>query len=203
MKAYQFSIPDDPQIDGVLSFRRADGEVLLNAIKPLDDGGWPRVFVEPGRYQICEHFPDEEPERWRDIEFVAPDPGPCRVAALEERVEALEKLVNQLLEARHPSEAMLDELETVKTKLDDRPADPLEISNGPPEAIADLFDPNLTARQNQEVLQQKYAQHMSEHYRLRDYGDQNSKSQAQRHLEKAERLDSGIKWNRARLAEVI
>lgn len=134
MKAYQFSIPDDPQIDGVLSFRRADGEVLLNAIKPLDDGGWPRVFVEPGRYQICEHFPDEEPERWRDIEFVAPDPGPCRVTVLEERVDALETLVNQLLEARHPSEAMLSQLEEVQDVLKGA-VEP----DQPPASIADLF----------------------------------------------------------------
>jgi len=103
-----------------------------------------------------------------------------------------------------PAEAMLDELEAVKTKIDEgRPIDPLDPSEEPPEAIADLFDPSLTPRQNQDALKQKYAQHMSEHYRLRDYGDQDSKSQAQRHLEKAERLDSGIKWNRARLAEVI
>lgn len=98
------------------------------------------------------------------------------------------------------SEAMLDELEAVKTKLDDRLADPLEVSEEPPEEIADLFDAGLTARQNQEALQKKYAETMS----MREIHLANGEdSEAMALLKKAERYDSGIKWNRARLAEVI
>lgn len=134
MKAYQFSIPGEAQTGLVMSFRRLDGEPLLNSVSPLPGGGWPNVFVEPGAYQFCEHDPEDDPSDWRDLNFEAPDPAPCRVTVLEERVDALEALVNQLLEARHPSEAMLSQLEEVQDVLKGA-VEP----DQPPASIADLF----------------------------------------------------------------
>ena len=116
-----------------------------------------------------------------DIDDGWPDP------AAHERVE--------------PSEAPLDRTLTNLEKAQEalKPA----VDAEPPAAIAELFDPSLTARQNQEKLQARYKDAMSEHYRLMGYGTQEDKAEAQRQLEKAQRIESGINWNRARLAEVV
>jgi len=197
MKAYQFSIPGEVQTELVMSFRRLDGDLLLSSVRPLPDGSWPNVFVEPGVYQICEHGPDDEPSNWREIEFKAPAPEPCRVTALERRVDALEALVKGLAVNR-PAAATLDELEAKKTNLD-RAIEEAKAEE-PPEEIAKLMDPSLTTRQNLDALIAKYAKLMSEREYALKNGDE---SEAMRLLKRAETIDSGIKWNRARLAEVI
>ena len=122
--------------------------------------------------------------------------------------EIIEKVVEKIVEVEVPVE-VIKEVEVEKVVYRDAPKTNLERAiddnkkQAPPEAIADLFDPNLTARQNQEALTKKYAHHMSEYTRLRDYGDTDSRSQAADHLAKAERYESGINWNRPRLAEVV
>lgn len=109
-----------------------------------------------------------------------------------EKIVEVEKVVYR----DHPATKMLSELEATKAKIDDRPPAHEE----PPASIADLFDPELTARQNQEALQKKYADAMS----MREIHLANDEdSKAMELLKKAERYDSGINWNRARLAEVI
>lgn len=105
-------------------------------------------------------------------------------------------------EPEAPAEAVLrqmDQLETVQEVLAEAATDP-EVSDVPPDTLADLFDPELTARQNQEALLKKYKETMS----MREiHLSHNETSEAMECLRKAERLESGIKWNRARLAEVI
>lgn len=105
-------------------------------------------------------------------------------------------------EPEAPAEAVLrqmDQLETVQEVLAEAATDP-EASDVPPDTLADLFDPELTARQNQEALLKKYRETMS----MREiHLSHNETSEAMECLRKAERLESGIKWNRARLAEVI
>ncbi|NQY98629.1 MAG: hypothetical protein HRT82_15865 [Henriciella sp.] len=62
------------------------------------------------------------------------------------------------------AKAVLDQLETVqealaeaaKAKLDDRPADPLEVSEEPPEAIADLFQSDRPYADQAQALWTKY-----------------------------------------------
>ncbi len=96
------------------------------------------------------------------------------------------------------SEAMLDELEAKKTNLD-RAIEGAKAEE-PPAEIAQLMDPSLTTRQNLDVLIAKYGRLMSE----REYALKNdNESEAMRLLKRAEIIDSGIEWNRARLAEVI
>ena len=73
----------------------------------------------------------------------------------------------------------------------------------PPEDIADLFDASLTARQNHDRLTAKYAEYMGEFARWHGYGDHESSVKAAEYLKKAERIESGIRWNRAVHAEVI
>lgn len=91
----------------------------------------------------------------------------------------------------------LSALEAAQAKLKrDAPAEP-------PAEIADLFDPNLTPRQNQEALIAKFASFKSEEERYRSYGDSASMSKAMDFLRRAEHVDSGIKWNRAVNAEVV
>ena len=53
------------------------------------------------------------------------------------------------------------------------------------------------------VATKKYKDAMSDHYRLLSYGTQEHKIEAQKQLEKAQRYESGIAWNRPRLAEVL
>jgi len=98
---------------------------------------------------------------------------------------------------RDPLSKKLADLEAAKANIDEAlDAAPKQ----PPEAIADLIDPNLTAQQNMDALIDKYAATMSE--REHELSGGNT-SRAMELLRKAERLDSGIKWNRARLAEVL
>jgi hypothetical protein len=96
------------------------------------------------------------------------------------------------------SEAMLDELETKKSNLD-RAIEEAKAEE-PPAEIADLMDPGLTTRQNLDALIAKYAKLMGEREYALKHGDE---SEAMKLLKRAETIDSGIKWNRARLAEVI
>jgi hypothetical protein len=90
---------------------------------------------------------------------------------------------------------MLEQLESVKDAIDSHPR-----HVEPPAAIAELFDPSLTARQNQDVLTRKYAALMSEREL---HLSANDTSKAMELLRKAERIESGINWNRARLAEAV
>jgi len=135
--------------------------------------------------------------RLQEIEKAIADLQALKDAGLTTKAE------NATLERLEKIKAQLDggkpELEAVHTKLQERPEAHVE----PPAAIADLFDPSLTARQNQEKLQLRYKDAMSEHYRLMGYGTQEDKAEAQKQLEKAQRIESGITWNRARLAEVV
>lgn len=112
--------------------------------------------------------------------------------------EVVTETVEKVVYRDHPAAAMLDELETKKTNLD-RAIEEAKAKEPPPE-IADLLDPDLTTRQNLEKLIEKHtkAKHLEEI--ARSHGDA---SGAMRHLKDAERLESGINWNRARLAEVI
>lgn len=113
--------------------------------------------------------------------------------ALKARVDALEGK-----EGSAAKEA-LDQLEAAKDRIDTFKAAEKE----PPAELSDLFEPNLTARENHDALTKKYKDAMSEHYRLMGYGTQEDRIEAQRQLEKAQRIESGINWNRARLAEVL
>lgn len=70
----------------------------------------------------------------------------------------------------------------------------------PPAEIADLFDPQLTPRQNQDALLEKYRKAKGEEEYARDAGDMTS---AMNFLKQAERYESGINWNRAVYAEVL
>lgn len=106
----------------------------------------------------------------------------------------------KLEEAETRLQSLKDELEAKKAPAPSTEPPPrIE----PPAEIADLFDPNLTPRQNQEALQRKYSTAMSEYTRLFGYGDQASKAEALEHLRRAQRLDSGIRWNRPRAAEAL
>jgi hypothetical protein len=96
------------------------------------------------------------------------------------------------------SEAMLDDLEAKKTNLD-RAIEEAKAEE-PPAEIADLMDSSLTTRQNLEALIAKFRDAKSLEEMARSNGDMNA---AMEHLRDAQRYDSGIKWNRARLAEVI
>jgi len=93
------------------------------------------------------------------------------------------------------AEAVLDELESVKDAIDSHPR-----HVEPPAAIADLIDPSLTPKQNLDALMAKYrtAKNLEEY--ARSGGDM---SAAMKHLNDADRFESGIKWNRAVLAEMI
>jgi hypothetical protein len=100
-------------------------------------------------------------------------------------------------EKREPTAAdkMLDELEAVKAAIDSHPR-----HEEPPAAIADLIDPSLTPKQNLEALMAKFAAAKNMEEYSRSNGDMTA---AMQHLKDAERFESGIKWNRAVLAEVL
>jgi hypothetical protein len=137
-----------------------------------------------GVEQIIETAPAPEPEVIEKIVEVVKE-VPIEVKVKDPETEA------RLTEA-------LEQLERAQSNMEERKPEP--VSEEPPEAIADLFDPNLTARQNQEALQKKYAALMSERELELTAGNG---SKAMELLKRAERFESGITWNRARLAEVI
>jgi hypothetical protein len=124
-------------------------------------------------------------------------------AAVQEIIQALDA-VGVPLGPQGPNEGapnlkdILKDLEDAKSSIDERKPEPVQ--EGPPADIAELFDPNLTPRQNQEALQKKYAALMSERELELTAGNG---SKAMELLKRAERFESGITWNRARLAEVI
>lgn len=70
----------------------------------------------------------------------------------------------------------------------------------PPVDIVDLVDPSLTPRQNLDVLTSKFAAAKNAEEYARSNGDMKA---AMEHLKDAERFESGIKWNRAVLVEVV
>ena len=98
------------------------------------------------------------------------------------------------------AEAALAAMEQVKETIDERPESPSEEQRDPPEELADLFDPNLTPRENHDKLISKYARLMSEREHALKGSDD---SEAMRLLKKAENVESGIKWNRAVHAELL
>lgn len=134
----------------------------------------------------------------RIIEQPAPEP------------EVIEKVVEKIVEVPVEVENTdrLDELESrlkaAQEALERRPEtvvpEPEPAPEMPPEAIADLFDPSLTPRQNQDALLQKYREAKGKEEYARDGGDM---QQAMIHLKEAERYESGINWNRAVHAEVL
>lgn len=191
-----------------------DGEIVAQVMADAD-GEFPQVDLEPGEYMVRVlqndepgAFDHDEKGRCSGRMTIRLDPPwfdalEARVDDLEKRVTALENvkprttnLERAIQEAQARAEAA--EAELAKARYEEP-----EQAPEPPEDLADLFDANLTARQNQEALTKKYAHHMSEYTRLRDYGDEASRSQASEHLKKAQRYESGIAWNRPRLAEVI
>ena len=109
---------------------------------------------------------------------------------------APEPIAEPVTETPDPLPGKLAEMQDIKTRIDEVRDTPDE----PPAEIADLFDPNLTARQNQEALTDKYAELMSRRERHLSFDET---SEAMALLHKAERIESGINWNRAQLAEVI
>jgi len=129
---------------------------------------------------------DVDPYAGWPTEFVAKGP-PDHVAANLER----------MVENGDIPEKVLDNLEAVQTKLQERPAARYE---EPPVEIADLIDPSLTARQNLDALMAKFAAAKNMEEYCRSNGQM---ADAMKHLKDADRFESGIKWNRAVLAEVI
>lgn len=92
-------------------------------------------------------------------------------------------------------DATIARMEAAQAKLKgDTPA------QEPPAEIADLFDAELTARQNQEKLVKLYATLMSERELKLSHDD---KTGAQALLDRAERVQTGITWNRATFAEIV
>ena len=106
-----------------------------------------------------------------------------------EDTSRLEDLERQLTEAQEALQAKEPEPET-----------PEETYDEPPAELADLIDPSLTPRQNLDVLTAKFAAAKNLEEYARDNGD---KASAMKHLKDAERFESGIKWNRAVLVEVV
>jgi len=130
--------------------------------------------------------------------FFNGDPA-AALMSLAVRVQALENKLGieaEPVESEAVLERTLSNLERAQAE-----AKPEPVADEPPEAIADLFDPELTARQNQEALTKKYTALMNERQWWLEGGD--DKSKAMELLRKAERIESGINWNRARLAEVV
>lgn len=109
-----------------------------------------------------------------------------------ERLEELEaklKATQEALEARP------------ETVIPDTGPEPIEASyDEPPAEIADLIDPSLTPKQNLDVLTAKFAAAKNLEEYARNNGDMTG---AMQHLRDAERFESGIKWNRAVLVEVV
>lgn len=137
-------------------------------------------------------------------------PGEVRVEVIEKEVE---KIVYRDREVVREDTERLEELEAKlkatqealearpETVIPDTGPEPIEASyDEPPAEIADLIDPSLTPRQNLDVLTAKFAAAKNLEEYARDTGD---KSAAMKHLKDAERFESGIKWNRAVLVEVV
>ena len=112
-----------------------------------------------------------------------------------ENTERLDELENRLKAAQ---EALAARPETV---IPDTGPEPIEASyDEPPAEIADLIDPSLTPKQNLDVLTAKFAAAKNLEEYARNNGDMTG---AMQHLRDAERFESGIKWNRAVLVEVV
>lgn len=100
----------------------------------------------------------------------------ARVKALEERIRTLEGL---------------NRMETAKAKLDDRK---------PPEEISDLIEWSSSPKEDHDKLIAKHTEAKHREEMAREYGD---KTEMMLWLSKAERLETGIRWNRNRAAEQI
>ena len=161
--------------------RIAEGEA------PCIDTGWPSLDAEPVE-------PKPEPEVIEKVVEVE------KIVEVPVEVEVIKEVPVKDTEAEQRLEHVLKDLERLKADHEARKPAP-DADTEPPAEVADLFDPNLTARQNQEKLTKRYTDLMNERQWWLEGGD--DKSKAMELLRKAERIESGIKWNRARLAEVI
>lgn len=136
-------------------------------------------------------------------------PDPVLSARLEELARKLAEAQAALDAERSrdaPAEGSFDEIERFferqsAARENLAAANAETVPDEPPASIADLIDLSLTPRENHEILQKKYAALMSEREWWLNTGD--DKSKAMELLRKAERIESGIQWNRARRAEVI
>ncbi len=121
---------------------------------------------------------------------------PVEVEKIVEVIKEVPIEIEKVVYVDRPLEQTLDNLEAVKAKIDDRSP----VREDPPAEIADLIDPSLTARQNLDALTAKFAAAKNMEEYCRANADMES---AMKHLRDADRFESGIKWNRAVLAEVI
>ena len=144
-------------------------------------------------------FMNEAMKEERAVDKVEPEvvyvPDP---EAEARALEAEGKLQEALAEMANVKEALATRPETVMPDFE--PEAEQESYDEPPAEIADLIDPDLTARQNLDALTAKYAaaKNLEEYCRSND-----DMEGAMKHLRDAERFESGIKWNRAVLAEVV
>lgn len=159
-----------------LKQRIAEGET------PCIDTGWP---VLGGKVETA---PEPQViEKIIEVEKV--------VEVAREDTTRLEELENRLKAAQ---DALAARSETV---MPDTGPEPIEASyDEPPAEIADLIDPSLTPKQNLDVLTAKFAAAKNLEEYARNNGDMTG---AMQHLRDAERFESGIKWNRAVLVEVV
>jgi hypothetical protein len=182
------------------------GDEIVATLLADETGDFGKVDVEPGKYMV------RVTQNGEPSAFDHDDKGRCsgrmpielepewfdaleaRVDELERRVAAFEAL-DRLMSAQ---EALAARPETVMPDFE--PEAKQESYDEPPAEIADLIDPDLTARQNLNALTAKFAaaKNLEEYCRSND-----DMEGAMKHLRDAERFESGIKWNRAVLAEVV
>lgn len=145
---------------------------------------------------VIEPAPEPEViEKIVEVEKVVEVPVEVEVVREVENTTRLNELEGRLKAAL---DALNERPETVIPDFEPKPAQ--ESYDEPPAEIADLIDPDLTARQNLDALTAKFAAAKNMEEYCRSNGDMES---AMKHLRDADRFESGIKWNRAVLAEVM
>jgi len=189
-----------------------DKDMLIPARNPLPANGLGKVvaYLPTGaEFEVTVTNPDGS--FIEQFNHTALPTGSERIIerAEPEIVEVIKEVQVSDPETEARLEQALADLEAVKAGIDARtveeeapaPApEPAENYDEPPVEIADLIDPSLTARQNLDALMAKFAAAKNMEEYSRSNGDMTA---AMQHLKDAERFESGIKWNRAVLAEVV
>lgn len=175
-----------------------DPEMRVPARNPFltDSAGRVALYLEAGEtYEITIDTPRGERQQFTHVALADGE-------VTRETVE-VERVVDRIVTVDNPEQARrIAELEAMLAAKAAPDPEPIR-AHVPPAEIADLIDVHETPPQTHERLTRLYAEAKQGAELARNYGGTFNGKSIVEWERKAERYESGIDWNRGRLAETI
>lgn len=195
------------QVSLMQGFRKGpvfhDPEMRTPARNPHSTDGAGRValYLKAGEtYEITIETP--RGERWQFTHVARADGEVIRETVTETVEVPVERIVERVVTVDNPEQAKrIAELEAMLAAASAPKPEPVA-AHIPPAEIADLINVLETPEQTNLRLAGLYAQAMNKAELARSYGTLEGRSPTE-WIRQAERYESGLKWNRGRMAETL